>query len=247
MLRVHRHYPTVAGGGSSTANNVAATTTSLSGPNSVAIDSSGNLYISDSFHNLVRKVNASTGVITTVAGGGTSPGTDGFEDGGAATSAALSNPTGIAVDFSANIYIADTNDGLVRFVNSSTGVITAVAGNGIQGSSGNGGTATEAELVAPTAVRLDAAGNIYIVDFSANLVRFVSAQTSTMYTIAGDGTAAYTGDGGLAVSASLSSPSDIALDPSGNLYIADYGNNVIRKLTFCSAYDLFPIHQRASR
>ena len=179
---------TVAGGGTepSGTDNLGdggpATSAILSGPQSIAVDTAGNLYIADEFNNLVRAVNAATGVITVLAGGGTAAGTDGFGDGGAATSAQLSNPSGVALDSSGNLYIADAGDNLVRRVDMTTGIITAVAGNGNSGYGGDSGLATAAMLSSPQSVAVDAGNNWYVADFGNNVIRQIrSASQKNLY------------------------------------------------------------------
>jgi sugar lactone lactonase YvrE len=201
----------------------------LSGPNNIAVDAIGNVYISDSYNGLVRKVDATTGAMTTVAGGGSGAAAN-FGDGGQATDAVLQNPTGLALDAGGNLYIADTGHQRIRFVTS--GVITTVAGNGTQGYSGDQGVATSAELNNPAGIRVDAAGNLYIADSGNHVIRQVLAGSGIIQTIAGTGTGDYTGDNGAATAAQLASPMDVALDAAGNLYIADYANGRIRKVTF---------------
>lgn len=194
----------------------------------MAVDGAGNIFIADTENHRIRKVTASTGIITTVAGNGTS----GYSgDGGAATSAELNAPYAVALDTAGNIYIADTQNYRIRKITASTGVISTVAGNGIQGYSGDGGTATSAEFGYPSGLALDTAGNIYIVDNSNQRVRKVTASTGVISTVAGNGTAGYSGDGGAATSAELAWPADLALDTAGNIYIADGGNNRVRKVT----------------
>lgn len=228
---------TVAGGGraASGADGLGdggpATQALLSGPADVALDAAGNLYIADAFHGLIRRVDAVTGAITTVAGGGYNPGSDGFGDGAPATQAALNNPTGVAVDSTGNLYIADTGHNLVRVVNAVTGVIQAVAGTGNPGYRGDIGPAVNALLSNPSAVRVDAAGNIYIADAGNSAVRRIQAVSGVIYTVAGTGAGGYFGDGGSPLAANLANPSGIAVDAAGNLYIADYSNNVVRKIT----------------
>jgi uncharacterized repeat protein (TIGR01451 family) len=221
---------TVAGNGSFTysGDGGPATSASLREPYGVAVDGSGNLYISDTRNHAVRKVAAATGVITTVAGNGTL-GSSG--DGGPATSAQLGLPQGIAVDGAGNLYIVDSVACEVRKVTAATGIITTVAGNGTQGNSGDGGLATRAQLSIPLAVAVDSAGNLYIADSDNWEIRKVSAATGVITTVAGNGAPGYTGDGGPAALAQLSQPAGVAVDGSGNLYIADAGNNAVRKVT----------------
>lgn len=222
---------TVAGGGTSSADGVAATSAALSGPNSVAVDTAGNIYIADTFHHLVREVTASTGLIATIAGGATQASAN-FGNGGPATAAQLDNPAGIALDSTGQVYLSDTGHSMIRRVDLSSGVITQVAGTGVYGSSGDGGLATAALLASPQGLRFDANDDLYIADMSADVVRFVNSTTGLISTIAGNGTEGHSGDGGVADSASFNSPSDVALDTAGDVFIADYANNVIRKLVF---------------
>lgn len=219
---------TVAGNGTAgySGDGGSATSAKLNYPEGVAIDSSGNLYIADSTNSVVRKVTASTGIITTVAGNG-SLGYTG--DGGPATSAELDQPLSVAVDRSGNIYIA-TFDNRIRKVTKSTGIITTIAGNGTAGYSGDGGSATSAVLRYPSDIALDGSGNIYIVDCGNNRIRKITASTGIITTIAGNGTGGYSGDGGAATSAKLSVPSGVAIDSSGDIYIADSNNQRIREV-----------------
>ena len=217
---------TVAGSGTAgfSGDGGAATAAQLNEPYGVAVDSSGNLYIAEWNNNRIRKVN-SAGVISTVAGTGTA----GFSgDGGAATAAQLSNPQDVALDAAGNLYIADVNNNRIRKVNSA-GVISTVAGTGTAGFSGDGGAATSAQLHWPRGVALDGAGNLYIADNNNHRIRKVDSSGS-ISTVAGTGTAGYSGDGGAATSAQLSNPRGVALDGAGNLYIADTSNNRIRKV-----------------
>ncbi len=196
----------------------AATNATFNGPAAVAVDRSGNLYISDSFNNAIRKVDGQSGVITTIAGGGLQP--------------ALNTPEGLALDgLGGNLYVADSQNNVVRKIVLSTGAVSTVAGNGIAGFLGDRGPATSAELREPYGVRLDAAGNLYIADFGNNRIRFVNASGGAISTLAGNGIAGYGGDGLSALGASLNGPSSVALDSQNNLYIADSANNVIRRVT----------------
>jgi sugar lactone lactonase YvrE len=225
---------TVASGADQLGDGGPATSAILYGPHSVALDPAGNLYIADAFHNLVREVNAASSTITVVAGGGTAAGTDGFGDGGTATSAFLSNPSGVALDSVGNLYIADTGYSLIRRVDMTTGIITAVAGNGSLGYSGDNGLATSATLAGPQGVTLDAANNIYVADFGNNAIRQISASTQKIFTLAGRGSTGYYGDGGNPTVAFLTNPTSLAVDENGNLYIADYGNNVVREVSYAA-------------
>lgn len=197
----------------------------LNGPQGVAIDASSNLYLADTKNNRIRKVTASNLVITTVAGNGIAGYTG---DNGVPISAEINAPYGVAVDASGNIYIADTANNCIRKVTLSTGKITTVAGNGTYGFSGDGGAATAAQLYMPTGVAVDSAGNIYIADFGNNRIRMVTLATLKISTVAGNGTGGFSGDGGAATSAALYRPAGVAIDASGNLYIADTNNNRVR-------------------
>jgi len=209
-----------------------ATSASLSEPQSIAIDGSGNLFIADAANNRIRKVSTS-GVITTVAGSGATGASNGSfsGDGGPAVSAGLDYPTSVAVDASGNLFIADSFNGRVRKV-SAGGIVTTVAGNGYGSFSGDGGPATSAFLNFPYggAVAVDASGNLFIADYYNQRIRKVSA-SGIITTIAGNGFQGFFGDGGPATSAVLNNPSGVAVDVSGNLFIADSGNGRIRRVS----------------
>jgi len=210
---------TVAGGGSALGDNVPATSAQFSSTWGIAVDAAGALYIADLNETRIRKV--SNGVITTVAGNGTQgPG----GDNGPATSAQLWNPYGIALDRVGNLYIADSDNNRIRKV--SNGVITTVAGTGVGGFSGDNGPATSAQLYNPYGVAVDAAGNLYIADSNNNRIRRVSNGVIT--SVAGGGSEI--GDGGPATSAQLG-PVGIAIDASGNLFVADRVSNRIRRIS----------------
>jgi sugar lactone lactonase YvrE len=202
-----------------------ATSAQLDGPQGVAVDAAGNLFIADTDNSRVRKVTTG-GVISTVAGNGTG----GYSgDGGPATSAQLYNPWGVAVDTAGNLFIGDNYNHRIRKVTPS-GVISTVAGNGLSGFSGDSGPATTAELNGPIGVAVDAAGNLLIADTDNNRIRKVTPD-GVISTVAGTGTKGYSGDGGAATSAQLYSPYGVALDAAGNLFIADTWNERIRKVT----------------
>ena len=217
---------TVAGGGTFYGGDGgAATAAPLHGTQDVAVDGAGNLYIAERDNHRIRKVDAA-GVITTVAGGGSGG------DGGPATAAYLFYPKGVAVDGAGNLYIAEGNR--IRKVDA-TGVITTVAGDGgFAGYGGDGGAAVAAQLNIPTGVALDGAGNLYIADQFNHRIRKVDA-AGVISTVAGTGPGGlggggFSGDGGAAMAAQLFFPADVAADGAGNLYIADGGNNRIRKV-----------------
>jgi hypothetical protein len=217
---------TVAGNGSwgYSGDGGPATEAMLSYPRGVAVDASGNIYIADLYNHRIRKVDTS-GIITTVAGNGD----EGYSgDGGPATEAMLDFPFGVAVDASGNIYIGDTHNYRIRKVDTS-GIITTVAGNGAWGYSGDGGPATEAMLDFPCDVAVDASGNLYIGDVYNQRIRKVDT-SGIINTVAGNGSWGYSGDGGPATEAQLHGPFGVTVDASGNLYIADYDNQRIRKV-----------------
>jgi trimeric autotransporter adhesin len=220
---------TLAGTGTSNGNGdgALATAAGVASPSGVAVDGTGNVYIADTSNDRIRKVTVATGIITTVAG--TTGGF--FGDGGAATSARISNPEGVAVDGAGNIYIADTYNHRIRKVVAATGLIFTVAGSGSYGFGGDGGAATGAQLYYPYGVAVDSAGNLYIADSDNNRVRKVTAATGIITTLAGDGTYGYAGDGAAAFAAQMRGPTAVAVDSAGNVYISDTYNNRIRKVT----------------
>jgi hypothetical protein len=190
----------------------------------VAKDSNGNVYVADTYNCLIRKV-STAGTITTFAGLVVTTPRCGFSgDGGAATSAELYQPYGVAVDSKNNVYIADYAEHVIRKVTS--GTITTIAGiGGIGGYSGDGGLATNALLYQPVAVAVDPAGNVFIADYGNSRIREINAATGIITTVAGTGGSAFTGDG-LATSNSVYAPQGIAVDANDNLFIADYNERV---------------------
>jgi sugar lactone lactonase YvrE len=224
---------TIAGSGQTNfgGDNGPATEAQLNTPGGVAVAPNGNLYISDTLNNRIRMVAPSTssgaGDITTVAGNG-NPLFAG--DGGAAASAALHQPAGIAVDSAGNLYIADSANAVIRKVTPG-GIISTVAGTGgVAGYAGDGGPATAAQMLYPVGVAVDSSGNLYIADFYG-WIREVNAKTGVISTIAGNGTNGYSGDGGLATAAQFYNPTSVAVDSFGNVFVGDSDNGAIRMIS----------------
>ena len=204
-----------------------ATNVSLSGPQGLAIDASGNCFFAEEGNSLIGKL-STNGFVTLVTGDGIG----GFSgDGGPATYATVYLPNDVALDTSGDLFIADTENGRIREV-STNGIITTVAGNGIWAFSGDGGSATNASLYLPSSVALDASGNLFIADTDNNRIRMVNTN-GIITTMAGTGyqPGGFFGDGGPATNALLYVPNGVAVDTSGNLFISDGGNQRIRKVT----------------
>ena len=204
--------------------NGPATDAQLNGPAGVAADFKGNLYIADKYNNQISIINPA-GIINGFAGTGTK-GLSG--DGGPASAALLNAPAGIAADTAGNIYIADGGNHCIRKV-SPDGIIKTIGGTGVSGFSGDGGNATAAMLNTPTSVAVDSTGNVYVADSWNYRIRKISSQ-GIITTIAGTGAAGYGGDGNWDTLALLNLPTGIVTDKAGNLFIADQGNNRIRKI-----------------
>jgi sugar lactone lactonase YvrE len=203
---------------------VSALTVPLIIPSAIVFDASGNLYFAETGRHLIRKLDT-LGNITTIAG----TGTQGFTgDAGPASAATLDSPQGLAIDATNNLYIADTHNHRIRELNLTTGIIITVAGS-TPGFSGDTGPATSAQLNLPTALALDAAGNLYIADTGNHRIRKLT--TTVITTIAGTGAQGFSGDNGPATSAAIDSPTGLAVDIAGNLYLADTHNHLIRKIT----------------
>lgn len=213
-----------------------ATSATLSNPSRNVVDlRSGNIYIAESGQNRIRLVTKSTGIISTVAGTGISGYTG---DGGLAVKATLRFATGIALDpASGDLYIADSGNNCIRVVKRSTLYISTIAGNGRFGYSGDGGKATAAVLTDPRGISVSASSQyLYIADSGNNCIRMITLSTGIISTVAGTGTAGYSGDGGEAIYATLYVPYSVAVDPSSELiYIADSFNSVVRSLNGTTA------------
>ena len=217
---------TVAGNGISgnTGDGGQATAAEI---NSVDItcDRQGNLYLASIISGNIRKINKNTGNITTIAGTGAS----GFSgDGGAASAAQFNYPKSIAIDDSGNIYIGESYR--IRKINT-LGIVSTIVGDGAYSVSGDGGPAAIAEIKLPEQIAFDRSNNLYFADEANYRIRKIN-NTGIITTIAGNGTYDYTGDGGPATMATLRNPRGVAVDDTGNVYIADEGNQVIRKVTF---------------
>ncbi|HEV3334228.1 MAG TPA: hypothetical protein VG096_24750 [Bryobacteraceae bacterium] len=220
---------TVAGNGTNgySGDGGLATAANLSSPCGVAVDNAGNLYIADNGNSRIRKVSAA--VINTVVGSGTA----GYSgDGGPATQANISQPCGVAVDSSGNIYFSqsDVPNSAVRKAPASGNISTLAGTTNGGGFSGDGGAATGAQVNGPTGLALDSANNLYIVDTLNDRIRVI-ASNGNITTLVGNGIPQFSGDGGSPTRASINNPQSIAIDPSGNLYIADTFNNRIRKVS----------------
>jgi N-acetylneuraminic acid mutarotase/sugar lactone lactonase YvrE len=228
IVRATNVITTVAGTGAAgySGDGGPAKAAMLDNPYDVALDAAGNLYIADAWNACIRKVNASTGIITTFAGICTI--LDESGNGGPATQATVILPLGVAVDPSGNVFITDTF--LVHEVSAATGNMTIFAGKINATELGDGGPATEAQLLYTIGIATDSTGNVYIVDSNANRVRKVTVATGIITTVAGTGTFGYSPDGGQATQSDLSQPNDVATDALGNIYFSDSSFSRVRRV-----------------
>jgi len=212
-------------GGSLLGNAVDGTGTaaSFNFPEGVAVDAAGNVYVADSSNSLIRKITPA-GVVTTLAG---TAGTIGFADGPAAT-AKFWSPSGVAVDTAGNVYVADTNNNRIRKI-TPAGVVSTLAGSSTGASGFTDGTGSAASFNYPNDVALDTAGNLYVADWSNNAIRKITPG-GVVSTVAGGGVWAVGSTNGAAASATFNAPRGVAVDTAGNVYVADTGNYLIRKI-----------------
>jgi sugar lactone lactonase YvrE len=234
---------TVAGTGNMgySGDGQSAVNATLNAPNGVAVNAAGDIFIADTGNQVVREVNAGTGVITTVAGNGNScfPRTGVCGDGGKAVDATMDSPTSLAVDGDGNLYIADYSGCRVRAVNTS-GIINTIAGTGNCNYSGDGGPGNKARVQFPYGIAADPAGNVYIADSKNNRIRCVIGATGgcggskdaigTIITYAFNGNPTFKGDGGPALKAAMQDPLEVALDPAGNLFVGGGVDQVVRRI-----------------
>ena len=222
------HITTIAGTGVQgfSGDTGPATSATLDSPQGLALDLANNLYIADTHNHRIRKLNLTTGILTTIAG--TTPGF--FGDTGLATSAQLNLPTALALDSANNLYLADAGNHRIRKISAATGIITTIAGTGMQGFSGDNTLATAANLDSPSGLALDSANNLYLADTHNHRIRKITAATGILTTIAGDGTQGFAGDTTAATTANLALPHGLTIDSSGNIYLADTANHRIRRI-----------------
>ena len=208
---------TLAGSGTAGSINGTGTAASFNFPQGVAVDATGNVYVAESGGNsLIRKITPA-GIVSTLAGGGYG------NANGTGTAASFGGPSGVAVDVAGNVYVADQGNNLIRKI-SSAGVVSTLAGNGVQNKIN--GTGTAASFNFPYSVAVDAAGNVYVADQGNNLIRKISS-VGVVSTLAGNSAGVTNGTG---IVASFYTPYGVAVDVTGNVYVADSGNNLIRKI-----------------
>jgi streptogramin lyase len=220
---------TVAGNGEKgySGDDGPATKASLNEPYGIVVDRAGDIFVADRLNRRVRRIDAVSGIITTLAGTGEAA----FGgDGGPAARAGLGEPNGLAFDAERRLYIADVADHRVRVVDLSTGMISTFAGTGKAEHSGDGGPARAAGIFGARAVKYAADGTVYILERQGSSLRAVDRATGVITTIAGTGARGYSGDGGPALAAVFDAPKEMALDPSGDILIVDTENHAIRRI-----------------
>jgi len=214
---------TLAGSGVAGSTNGTGTAASFYYPEGIALDASGNAYVADQGNNMIRKISA-TGAVTTLAGTLTAGNTN-VSATTIGVAALFNGPTGVALDAAGNVYVADFGNNLIRKI-ATTGVVTTLAGSGKAGSAN--GTGTAATFSGPAGVAVDVAGNVYVADFTNNLIRKITS-AGVVTTLAGTVTPGKVNATGTA--ASFNGPRSVAVDAAGNVYVADANNNLIREIT----------------
>ena len=209
-------------------DSMVASQAQLNLPTALTIDANQNLYIADTANHRIRRIDATTGIITTVAGNGTQ-GDSG--DQGPAPSAAIDSPQGIAVDTAGNLYLADTHNHRIRRIDTTTGIITTLAGTGTLGSPTDNIAASNTQLALPRGLTIDASGNLYLADTANHRIRRIDATTGIITTVAGTGTQGYSGDTGLATVATLDSPRSVTVASTSHVTLADTANQRVRQIT----------------
>lgn len=222
---------TIAGDGTAgfSGDGGPALTATMNNPGDICVDPSGNIYFMDNQNFRIRKIDPVTGIITTVVGNGQA---NYAGETTTATNAGIYYPGGIAVD-ATHLYFSLTAHPRICKVNLATGIISTIGGTGVAGFSGDGGSATSANFNFPTGMAVSTTGEVYVADYLNNRIRKISS-TGIVTTVAGNGTAAFAGDGGQATIASINLPTGVSVDPAGNIFIADRNNYRIRKVTAAS-------------